>query len=98
MFEKVKDSLEVIVLDVRRIEEVNLSHLHSSFIHIPLDQLEVRFSEINLSKPIYCLCHHGIRSQYAASFLDSVGAVRTYNIQGGIDAYAKEIDPSISLY
>ncbi len=98
MFEKVKNSLEVTVLDVRRVEEVNLCQLKSSFVHIPLDQLEVRFSELDLKKPIYCLCHHGVRSQYAASFLDSIGAIMTYNVEGGIDAYAKIVDSSIGLY
>lgn len=97
-FEKIIKSQEIIVLDVRTDLEINLSCLKSDFKHIPLDQLEVRFSELNLKKPIYCLCHHGVRSQYAASFLDSIGAIMTYNVEGGIDAYAKVVDSSICLY
>ena len=92
------DKSGLIILDVRTGEEIALSSLPFDFIHIPLDQLEMRYREIDLNQPIYCLCHHGVRSQYAALILESFGAHNTFNIVGGIDAYARVINPEIPLY
>ena len=95
-FAKVKDSKGIILLDVRTFGEISLVNIGG--IHIPLDELEERYTELDLNKPIYCLCHHGIRSQHAALFLDQVGAQDTVNINGGIDAFAKEVDSDLPLY
>lgn len=95
-FEKVKNSKDVILLDVRTFEEVNFVNIGGE--HIPLDELDSRFLELDLNKTIYCLCHHGIRSQHAAYLLDQKGAKDTVNIEGGIDAYAKIVDASVTLY
>lgn len=95
-FAKIKNDKNIILLDVRTIEEINYAHLNG--IHIPLDELEQRYTELDLDKTIYCLCHHGIRSQHAAAFLDHIGAQHTVNIEGGIDAYAKLVDTSVGIY
>ena len=95
-FAKVKDLKDIILLDVRTFEETNFVNLGGVF--IPLDELENRYMELNLDKSIYCLCHHGIRSQHAAHFLESKGARDTVNIEGGIDAYAKLVDTNKLKY
>jgi len=92
------DKSKGIILDVRTSGEVTHSSLPYKFTHIPLNELELRYKEIELDKAIYCLCHHGVRSQYAALMLESFGAKNTFNIIGGIDAYAKLINPEIPLY
>lgn len=95
-FAKVKDSSEIILLDVRTLEEFNFVNLGGT--HIPLDQLDKRYEELNKNKTIYCLCHHGIRSQYAAQVLEQFGFENTVNIEGGIEAYAQMVDSNLLRY
>jgi rhodanese-related sulfurtransferase len=44
------------------------------------------------------ICHHGIRSQEVADFLAANGFARVYNLEGGIDAWAKTVDPDMKQY
>jgi rhodanese-related sulfurtransferase len=44
------------------------------------------------------ICHHGMRSQAIARFLEQAGFVGVANLQGGIDAWAREIDPKMTQY
>lgn len=48
--------------------------------------------------PMVFQCHHGIRSQSAAEHFLSRGFRRLYNLRGGIDAWSKQVDPSVPLY
>lgn len=48
--------------------------------------------------PIAFICHHGSSSRRAAEHFRSLGFHDVYNVEGGIDAWAKEIDPSVPLY
>ena len=85
----------VFVLDVRSEQEYLLSNIDS--VLIPLDQLETRYTELDSTKTIYCLCHHGMRSGYAGRFLESKG-FSTVNILGGIDAWSLSINSSTPRY
>ena len=44
------------------------------------------------------ICHVGNRSQVAAEHFRKQGFSNTSNVVGGIDAWAKEIDPSVPTY
>jgi monothiol glutaredoxin len=48
--------------------------------------------------PVAFLCHHGVRSQRAALDAARDGFVRLYNIAGGIDAWARTVDPRLRRY
>jgi monothiol glutaredoxin len=43
-------------------------------------------------------CHHGGRSQQAAEHFRSLGFRDVSNVSGGIDAWSREIDPSVPRY
>jgi monothiol glutaredoxin len=43
-------------------------------------------------------CHHGIRSQSAASYFVAQGFTNVCNLEGGIDAWSLEVDPSVRRY
>ena len=49
-------------------------------------------------KTIVFFCHHGMRSQQAASHLLASGFRDVHNLQGGIDAWAMHIDPDVARY
>jgi len=50
------------------------------------------------NEPILIYCHHGMRSLRAAEYLSQLGYVNVHSIMGGIEAWAKEIDPRIPQY
>lgn len=43
-------------------------------------------------------CHHGGRSQQVAQYLGAQGYTNVANMLGGIDEWARRIDPSLSRY
>lgn len=90
------ESEDTILLDVRTLEEYAFANIGG--LNIPLDELEARYNELNKSKKILCLCHHGVRSGYAQGFLLHQGFSQVYNIVGGIDAWSCEVDPAIKRY
>jgi rhodanese-related sulfurtransferase len=47
---------------------------------------------------IVCICHHGARSAQVAMFLESRGHKDVFNLYGGIDAWSRQVDPSVPTY
>ena len=43
-------------------------------------------------------CHHGIRSQGAAEYFRQQGFRNLQNLAGGIEAWSREVDPSVPRY
>jgi len=91
------DSRAVHLLDVRLPEELEEAALAGA-LHVPLHELPGRHGELPRDKPIAVLCHHGVRSQTAARFLDQAGFVDAMSIEGGIDAWSLAIDPTLPRY
>lgn len=87
----------VTVLDVRNDDELAVAHIGGDVVHIPLSQLEQRWHELPTDKPVVALCHHGVRSQKAALFLQSVG-LTAHSMAGGIDAWSLVVDRSVPRY
>lgn len=87
----------VCVLDVREHEELAIVRLAGAT-HVPLRELPGRLKELDASAEVVCLCHHGMRSAHAAAFLTSQGFERVLNLEGGIDAWALEVDPKLARY
>jgi adenylyltransferase/sulfurtransferase len=85
------------VLDVRQDWEWAIAHLEGS-LHIPLNEIPIRLKELDASREIIALCKAGGRSQRAAEFLLTHGYSRVANLSGGIDAWAREVDPGMGTY
>jgi rhodanese-related sulfurtransferase len=47
---------------------------------------------------IYVICHHGSRSMQVTAWLAQQGWTNIFNVQGGIDAYARMVDSSVGVY
>lgn len=47
---------------------------------------------------VVVFCHHGVRSAQVTAWLLDMGWKSVYNLSGGIDAYARLVDPSVGLY
>ncbi len=90
------------LLDVRSPEELERARIKGPLTHIPLQELPQRLEELgggsNLQAPIAVLCHHGMRSEMAARFLERNGFTDVSNVSGGIDAWSVSVDPSVPRY
>jgi rhodanese-related sulfurtransferase len=86
-----------LILDVRDPDELELAALPSAR-NVPMREIAARLQEIPREKPVVVVCHYGTRSERVARFLAVNGFPDVYNLEGGIDAYAEEVDPSIVRY
>ncbi len=86
-----------VLLDVREDWEFKLCALDGSM-HIPMGQVQVRLHELDRNREIVVVCHHGMRSGQVAHYLAHQGYTRLYNLAGGIDAWAREIDKNMRTY
>lgn len=88
---------EVMVVDVREPHEWEIVHLEGARL-VPLGTLPDRANELPLNQDIVVHCHHGQRSAQAVQFLRTLGFKRVWNLRGGIDAWAAQVDPSLPRY
>ena len=65
---------------------------------IPMRALPARLHELDRSRPIACLCHHGARSAQVVHFLMQQGFDHVVNVHGGIHAWSQQRDPSVPVY
>ena len=92
-----QDGKAFLLLDVRNDEETAICALPDS-IHIPMNLIPLRSNELPDGLPIVVYCHHGIRSLHTAMYLADAGFETLYNLQGGIDAWAAQIDENMARY
>ncbi len=85
------------LVDVRQGWELELARVPGS-VHIPLNELPARVGELDPSRPYALLCHHGMRSEMAASWLVAQGFQAVVNVEGGIEAWSAEVAPEIPRY
>lgn len=84
------------VLDVREPYEFATCNIGGRL--MPLGVLPIRFRELDPARQFAVICHTGNRSAQAVAFLRRMGFSRTFNVAGGIDAWASEIDPAMPKY
>lgn len=90
---------DFILIDVREKFEHQIAHLKNAKL-IPLGQLETHLKDLQplKDKEIVAHCHHGGRSRRALEFLKSKGFKKLKNVEGGIDEWSVQIDPSVPRY
>jgi monothiol glutaredoxin len=50
------------------------------------------------STPVVFMCHHGVRSRSAAEQFLRAGFTNVHNVEGGIEAWSRDVDPSVPRY
>jgi rhodanese-related sulfurtransferase len=103
--EKLKSEDKFILLDVREPHELSFARLTDSRLEItPMSRLAEEgtdaLSESAKSKDstIYVMCHHGNRSGQVTAWLAQQGWKNVFNVRGGIDEYARQIDHLVGFY
>jgi rhodanese-related sulfurtransferase len=91
------DARTVAILDVREPWEREICAFAGS-IDIPMAELPGRLDELPADRALVVVCHHGMRSLQAARWLRAQGRALACNLQGGIDAWAGQIDGAMKRY
>ncbi|MEA3121709.1 MAG: hypothetical protein QOH33_1264 [Paraburkholderia sp.] len=86
-----------VLLDVREPWEISTASI-AGCVSIPMREIPARSEELDDETPIVCICHHGARSANVAMFLESRGFKQMFNLQGGIDAWSRQVDTSVPTY
>lgn len=88
-----------LLLDVREPWEFAICKLPDSEL-LPMGQVPVAVQRRSLpvDRDIVVICHHGIRSRQVAMFLEHYGYEKVINLRGGLDAWARELDPAMATY
>lgn len=91
------------LVDVREASELALAALPHPVIHLALsasrEWMERIDGLLDRSRPVVVLCHAGMRSwQFASWLIEAQGFSDVWNLQGGIEAWSVEVDPSVPRY
>lgn len=85
------------LIDVREPHEWEISHI-SGAERIPLGDLPARLHELDSAQEIVLHCKTGVRSLRALDMLRGAGFRRLWNLRGGINAWATEVDRNLPTY
>ena len=94
---KIQQGNTVFLLDVREPHEFQYASIADSVL-IPLNKIPQRLAELDPKQDIVVICHHGMRSQQAANYLERSGFNMIANLKGGIDAWSCDVDGSVPRY
>ena len=86
-----------LLLDVRQDWETRLCRLPDA-VHIPIEEIELRTEELSPQDEIVVYCHQGVRSAAVAGYLRQLGFTHVKNLAGGLDAWARTVDPTMRRY
>ena len=94
---RLRNGEKIRLIDVREPHELAISSLPGEEL-LPLGQLAARLHELDSSQEIVLFCKTGSRSSRALELLVSAGFRKVKNLQGGINAWAREVDQSLPVY
>jgi sulfur-carrier protein adenylyltransferase/sulfurtransferase len=85
------------LIDVRETFEYEIARIDGAKL-MPLGEIAERVDELQREQPIVVHCHSGGRSAEAVRMLQQRGFANVYNLEGGIDAWSDQVDPSVPKY
>lgn len=88
---------QTVLVDVREPYELEICSIAGAR-HIPMRQIPHQLDALPRDKHILVLCHSGGRSMRVTEFLRAQGFTAVSNVAGGIDAWAREVDPALRRY
>ncbi len=86
-----------LLLDVREPWEFDTCHIDGST-NLPMGQIPQSIEDLPDNGDIVVICHHGVRSQQVIRFLEDKLTARLINLDGGVDAWAREVDRNMPVY
>jgi adenylyltransferase/sulfurtransferase len=95
--ERLKAGNHLKIIDVREPHEWEISHIEGAQL-IPLGTLAAHMNELDSADEIILQCKSGTRSLKALELLYTAGFRKLKNLKGGINAWAREVDPRLPIY
>ena len=86
-----------LLLDVREPWEFERCSIEGSEL-VPMSELANKLPELDPQRETVVICHHGIRSRHVGMQLEHVGFTNIINLAGGVDAWARDVDPEMAVY
>lgn len=95
-----------VLLDVRETHELRMAAIDDErVLALPLSELAQRHLaavpealQADKECEVVVFCHHGVRSAQVTAWLLQQGWVNAVNMEGGIAAWARQIDPTVGTY
>jgi adenylyltransferase/sulfurtransferase len=85
------------IIDIREYHEVDSGHIDGY--HIPMAEILLRSGEIRRDVPVVLHCKSGARAKAAVCALATErGFDNVFLLEGGLEAWAKEINPELAVY
>ena len=89
---------EARLIDVREPWEFATARIDGS-LPMPMGDVPARaHQELDPDERLIVVCHLGMRSMNVAVWLRNQGYEQAQSLQGGIDAWSAEIDPTVNRY
>ena len=86
-----------LLVDVREPWEFATCRIEGS-LSMPMRGIPARHHELKRDSEIVMICHHGARSFQAGMYLEQLGFGDIINLQGGVAAWARDVDPAMPTY
>ena len=97
--ERIDAGEEIMLLDVREPHEWEISNLgRLGAVQIPKNEILSHLGELDTAREIIVYCKVGGRSADVIQELQKHGYRKLVNLSGGINKWARDIDPSLPIY
>jgi molybdopterin/thiamine biosynthesis adenylyltransferase/rhodanese-related sulfurtransferase len=93
----IQSGADVQLVDVRESWEWAICRLDGATL-MPLRDLPQRFAELDRARPVVAYCHTGVRSLIARQFFLAQGFTDVRSLRGGVESWAREIEPAMARY
>lgn len=85
------------MIDVREPWELEHCRIEGSLM-IPMASVPSHMSRLDRDTDTVLICHHGARSFQVGMYLEQQGFSHLFNLQGGVAAWARDVDPGMRTY
>jgi sulfur-carrier protein adenylyltransferase/sulfurtransferase len=97
LHEMISGGKKVALVDVREPFEFEIARIPNSQL-IPLGTIPERLAEIPRTETTVVMCKSGVRSARVIEFLRRQGFENLLNLEGGLDAWREDVDPTMRKY
>ena len=87
----------LVLLDVRELQEWNYCQIEGA-VFAPMSRFLQYMADLDPDTPTVVYCHTGVRSVFVAAHLQNQGFADVVSMAGGIDAWSRDVDPTVPRY
>lgn len=97
------ERIDPLLVDVREDRELEIAPFPATVLHLPLSRSEAWLKDLGRQLPdgrsVVVLCHAGVRSlHFGLWLLEQRQSLEVWNLEGGIEAWSLQVDPSVPRY